>query len=82
MAADVDFVPYPPRPSAALRRDLERLNVREGSPNVLVLAAFEALKAAHDSNDRGAALHGSVDAGADGSPRRAAAASSSSCRHP
>ena len=42
MAADVDFVPYPPRPSAALRRDLERLNVREGSPNVLVLAAFES----------------------------------------
>lgn len=41
MAADVDFVPYPTRPSAALRRALVELNVRDGAKNVLVLAAFE-----------------------------------------
>ena len=44
MAADVDFVPYAAvgrRPSAMLRRSLASLDVRDGSPNVLVLAAFE-----------------------------------------
>jgi hypothetical protein len=41
MAADVDFVPYPANPSAMLRRSLTELDVRPGSTNVLVLAAFE-----------------------------------------
>ena len=43
LAADVDFVPFPPRPSANLRRSLRELDVREGASNVLVLAAFEAV---------------------------------------
>lgn len=40
-AADVDFVPFPERPSARLRRWITELDVRPGSPNVLVVAAFE-----------------------------------------
>ena len=47
MAADVDFVPYggsSGRPSAALRESLTALDVRAGSMNVLVLAAFEEVR--------------------------------------
>lgn len=44
-AADVDFVPYPAQPSARLRRWLTELDVAAGSPNVLVVAAFEQVGA-------------------------------------
>jgi len=51
LAADVDFVPFPPRPSANLRRSLRELDVREGASNVLVLAAFEAMDHAVGPSD-------------------------------
>jgi hypothetical protein len=38
---DVDFVPFPDRPSARLQRWITELDVRPGSPNVLLVAAFE-----------------------------------------
>ena len=44
MAADVDFVPYPLRPSAILRKALVEHDVRDGARNVLVLAAFEEVE--------------------------------------
>jgi len=45
MAVDVDFVPFPaPSPSELLRHHLSQLDVRAGSPNVLVLAAFEQVE--------------------------------------
>lgn len=44
LAADVDFVPYPLRPSAILRRALAEADVRDGAKNVLVLAAFEEVE--------------------------------------
>ena len=43
-AVDVDFVPFPARPSERLRRALVDEGVRAGSPNVLVLAAFEQVE--------------------------------------
>lgn len=54
-AADVDFVPYPVRPSARLRSRLEELEVRPGSKNVLVVAAFEQV-GPRPSEAEGAAL--------------------------
>jgi len=58
LAADVDFVPFPPRPSANLRRSLRELDVREGASNVLVLAAFEAMDHAVGPSDaQDSALH-------------------------
>ena len=51
LAADVDFVPFPPRPSTNLRRSLRELDVREGASNVLVLAAFEAVDHAVGPSD-------------------------------
>jgi len=44
MAADVDFVPLPARPSQTLRRHLAALEVRAGSPTAVVLAAFEQVE--------------------------------------
>ena len=46
MAADVDFVPLPVRPSRTLRRHLAALEARGGAPVAVVLAAFEQVQLA------------------------------------
>lgn len=45
-AADVDFVPFPMFSSKLLRERLKDLRVHTGSPNVLVIAAFEQVEKA------------------------------------
>ena len=73
LAADVDFVPMPSRPSRMLRAHLAALDVRAGSPAIAVLAAFEQVQLT--PAEAAAAAAASRDADAD-APSTSGASSS------
>ena len=64
MAVDVDFVPFPARPSARLRRRLTELGAGTASPVALVLAAFEEVRGEARGVRRRGDRHGDNRAGA------------------